>query len=61
MDVLNDIWVKMCEIYVAYSSFIHSIFPKELGDLVEGILDIVVVCLIIKGLATLAFGTKNNG
>lgn len=61
MDVLNDIWAKMCEIYVAYSSFIHSIFPSQLGDLVEGVLDIAVVCLLVKGLATLAFGTRNKG
>ncbi len=60
-DVFNNIWVTICEWYQSYSSLIHSVFPSQLGDLVEGILDIVVVCLLIKIIASVAFGTKNNG
>ncbi len=60
-EFFNNIWVTICEWYQAYSAFIHSFFPSQLGDLVEGIIDIVVACLIIKLLASIAFGTKNNG
>ncbi len=55
-----DLWAKCCELYGYYSSFIHSIFPKELGDLVEYILDIIIACLIIKMIADVAFKTKSG-
>ncbi len=61
MEVLNDIWATLCEWYQAYSSLVHSVFPSQLGDLVEGVVDIAVVCLIIKVVSSVAFGTKNNG
>ena len=61
MEILNDKWVHICEWYHMYSSFIHSIFPSQLGDLVEGVLDIAVACLLIKTLSSVAFGTKNKG
>ena len=60
-EVFNNIWITVCEWYQSYSSFIHSIFPSQLGDLVEGVFDIVVVCIVIKLLASIGFGTKNNG
>jgi len=60
-EFLSNIWIKCVEYYSIYSDFIHSIFPKELGDLIEGVLDIAIVCIIVKLISTLAFGTRNNG
>lgn len=60
MQVIKDLWAKICELYMMYSDFIHSIFARELGDLVEYVLDIVVVCLIIKVIAGAAFHTKGG-
>lgn len=56
----QDLWLKICELYSMYSGFIHSIFPSQLGDLVEYILDIAVACLIIKLVAGAAFHTKTG-
>lgn len=61
MEILNDLWAHICEWYQMYSGFIHSIFPSQLGDLVEGVLDIAVACLVIKVVSSVAFGTKNKG
>lgn len=60
-DFFINFWAKCVEIYCAYSDLIHSVFPKDLGDLVEYVLDIVIVIAIIKIVASIAFSTKNNG
>lgn len=60
MQVLNDLWENICKIYGYYSSFIHSIFPSQLGDLVEYCLDIAIACLIIKMVAGVAFHTRGG-
>ncbi len=60
MQILEDIWEKVCIGYSYYSGFIHSIFPSQLGDLVEYCLDIAIACLIIKAVASAAFHTKGG-
>jgi hypothetical protein len=58
MNVFTDIWEVIVKYYTLYSEMIHSVFPSQLGDLVEGILDIIIVCAIIKIIADAAFKTK---
>ncbi len=60
-NIFGNIWAKIVEFYGIYSSAIHSVFPSQLGDLVEYVIDIAVACLIIKGISSVAFGTKGNG
>lgn len=59
-EFFTDLWAKICEIYMYYSDFVHSIFPRELGDLVEYVIDIAVACLIVKLIADFAFKTKTG-
>lgn len=61
MKFFQNIWAKIVEFYALYSDAIHSVFPKQIGDLVEGIIDIALVCLLIKIISSVAFRTKNNG
>ncbi len=60
MQILKDLWEKICLGYSYYSGFIHSIIPSQLGDLVEYCLDIAVACLIVKLVASAAFHTKGG-
>ena len=55
---MKTIWEEIVKYYTVYSDFIHSIFPSQLGDLVVYLIDIVVIVLIIKMIASLAFGNK---
>lgn len=60
-NVFTEIWAKIVEFYTLYSDAIHSVFPSQLGDLVEYVIDIAIACLIVKAVASMAFGTKGNG
>ena len=59
-QIFNDIWSAIVKYYTIYSDFIHSILPGQLGDLAEGLIDIVIVIAIIKIISTFAFGTKGG-
>lgn len=61
MEYVQNIWAKIVELYALYSGAIHNVFPKQIGDLVEGLIDIAIVCLLIKIISSIAFKTKNNG
>lgn len=61
MDILKDFWAQCLNVYAIYSDIIHSILPAELGDLCEYVLDVIIVCLIVKGVASIAFGTRVKG
>ncbi len=59
--IFTEFWSECVKLYGYYSDYIHYIFPRELGDLVEYVLDIAIACLIIKIVADVAFKTKGNG
>lgn len=61
MKVLKNIGEFIASIYAAYAEFIHAIFPNELGDFAEYIIDIVVAVIIVKLVSSVAFRTKSNG
>ncbi len=56
----SNIWDTLVNIYTSYSDFVHSILPGQLGDLVVFVLNLIVVCIIIKIVASVAFGTKGG-
>lgn len=60
MVILQEIWTAIVKGYILYSDMIHSVLPGQLGDLAEGILDIIIVAAIIKIIASFAFGTKSQ-
>lgn len=60
MQIFKDIWEAIVIGYSYYSGFVHSIFPSQLGDLVEYCIDIAVACLIIKGVSSAAFHTRGG-
>ncbi len=59
-DSFSNIWDSLVKIYTSYSDFVHSIIPGQLGDLVVFILNLIVVCIIVKIIASVAFGTKGD-
>ena len=59
-SILQRIWAETVKLYASYSGFIHSIFPEELGDFVEYMIDIVLVILIIRIIGKAAF-SKGDG
>lgn len=60
LNLLKNLWDTIVNCYLLYSGFIHSILPGAIGDLIEGLLDIAIVCLIIKIIASYAFHSKTN-
>ena len=60
-DFFINIWAKCVEFYGMYSDFIHSILPRELGDLAEYVLDIAIVAAIVLAIGKIAFSSNNRG
>lgn len=60
LSLVNELWDTIVSCYHLYSGFIHSIFPSATGDLVEGLLDIIVAVFIVKMLSDFAFTTKTK-
>ncbi len=58
MTFLEEIWATICKYYVMYSDFVHSIFPGQLGDLVEGLIDMVVAIAVVKIIWSTTFSNK---
>ena len=60
LNIFKGLWEAIVNIYMMYSDFIHSIFPAELGNLVEGCIDIAVAVLVVKLVSDAAFKTKSG-
>lgn len=60
-EFFASVWAKCVEWYGMYSDFIHSILPREVGDLAEYVLDIAIVAGIVFAIGRIAFSTNNNG
>ena len=54
-SILQKIWTETVKLYASYSGFIHGIFPEELGDFVEYMIDIVLAVLIVRFIGKAAF------
>lgn len=61
MKIIKKIGDFIANLWNAYSEFIHSIFPNELGDFAEYIIAIVVAVIVVKIVSSIAFRTKSNG
>jgi len=59
-EFFTNLWTKCIELYTSYSNFIHTYIPRELGDLVEYIIDIIVICILVKIIASFAFGSRSE-
>lgn len=61
LNIFADIGAELVNAYARYSGFIHSIFPDQIGDLVEYIVDIGIIVIFVKIISSYAFTTKGNG
>jgi len=59
-NFFTNIWEGLVNIYNIYSNFVHSIFPGQLGNLVVGVIDILVVGAIVIYIGKIAFTSKNG-
>lgn len=60
MEALNEVWTFFCECYQYYSTYVHYIFPREVGDLAEAVIDIAVAFMLVKVVARGAFHTRGG-
>ena len=59
-EFFMELWSTIVNYYMIYSDFIHSIFRAQVGDLVEGLIDLGVVVAIVLAVARFAFASREN-